>query len=135
MIINSNKPEEVAKGWLYIKELIKLGKVFKITIESMTRSSQQNRALHKYFKFVSDELNELGLEFNYQGLMVDNLSSRYTPNIVKEFIWRPIQIALFDIESTRKINTKQINEIVDVITKFFSDRGVLVEFPRKEFEQ
>lgn len=134
MIINPNKPEEVARAWLYIKDLIKLGKRFRISTESMTRSAQQNKALHKYFKFVSDALNELGLEFHYQGLIVENLSSRYTPNIVKEFIWRPIQIALFDIESTTKINTKQINEIVDVITKFFGDKGVLIEFPRKEFE-
>lgn len=98
------------------------------------RTSKQNRALHKYFTFVSDELNNIGLEFHYQGLKGIELSIMYTPNIVKEFIWRPIQIALFDIESTTKINTKQINKIVDVITKWFGEKGVYIDFPRKEFK-
>ena len=74
------------------------------------------------------------LEFQYQGLEGLDLSIMYTPNIVKEFIWRPIQIALFNIESTTKINTKQINKIVDVITKWFGEKGVYIDFPRKEFK-
>ena len=41
-------------------------------------------------------------------------------------------MALFDIESTKNINTIQINEIVDVISKFFGERGVIIEFPSVE---
>ena len=95
----------------------------------LTRSGKQNKALHLYFTFIATELNELGLEFNYTGLKGANMSTRYTPHLVKEFFWRPIQLALFDIESTTKIDTKQMNEITDVIIKFFSDRGVVLEFP------
>jgi len=95
----------------------------------ITRSSRQSRALHLYFTFISDELNELGMEFNYTGLKGSTISTRYTPEIVKNFFWRPLQITLFDIESTTKIDTKQINEIIDIVTKFFSDRGVIVDFP------
>lgn len=96
------------------------------------RTSIQNRALHLYFTFISNELNNLGLEFNYTGLVIENLSSVYTPHIVKEFIWKPIQIALFNKNSTTKLNTKEINEIIDVITKFFGDRGISVQFPSIE---
>ena len=93
------------------------------------RTTAQNRALHLYFTFISDELNNLGLEFEYQGLNIKDLSIPYTPKIVKDFVWRPIQVALFDKESTTKLNSKEINTIIDVITKFFGERGVYLEFP------
>ncbi|MBL4703470.1 MAG: hypothetical protein JKY54_03055, partial [Flavobacteriales bacterium] len=51
---------------------------------------------------------------------------------VKEFIWKPIQNALFDIKSTTKLDTKEINEIIDVITKYFGDKGITVDFPSIE---
>ncbi len=98
----------------------------------LSRSGKQNKALHLYFTFIATELNELGLEFNYTGLKGANMSTRYTPHLVKEFFWRPVQIALFDIESTTKIDTKQMNEITDVVVKFFSERGVVIQFPSME---
>ena len=92
----------------------------------------QNRSIHKFFVIISDNLNDLGIEFCYTGLTGIDLSVRYTPEIVKNFFWRPIQIALFNIESTTKLNTKKINDISDVIIKFFGERGVVVEFPNKD---
>lgn len=97
-----------------------------------TRSSLQNRALHKFFLIISEELNDLGMEFQYFGLKGKVLSTRYTEIIVKEQFWKPIQRTLFDIESTKDINTTQINEIVDVVAKFFAEKGLYVEFPNKE---
>ena len=88
--------------------------------------------MHLFFVFIANELNNLGHTFKYDGLKIKGLESRYTSLIVKEFIWRPIQIAMFDIQSTKKINTEQINEIIDVITKYFGDRGINLEFPSIE---
>lgn len=132
MLINPNNELEVKKGRQHFEKLVKLKKKFNLTGVSESRTAKQNRALHLYFSFVSNELNELGMEFKYQGLIIKDLSSRYTSDIVKEFIWRPIQIAMFDIKSTKDINTKQINEIVDVITSYFGDRGVNLDFPSIE---
>ena len=106
--------------------------VIQLVEKRNSRSARQNRALHKFFVLITEELNELGMEFQYFGLKGQVFSTRYTTNIVKNQFWRPIQITLFDIESTKDINTIQINEIVDVIAKFFSERGVYVEFPNKE---
>ena len=100
-----------------------------IEIKKQTRSGQQNRALHLFFRFVSESLNDIGLTFNYTGIKGMTLETRYTEQIVKDFIWRPIQIAMFDKQSTTEITTHEINEIIDVITKFFADRGVEVNFP------
>lgn len=98
----------------------------------ITRSSRQNSALHLYFTFISDELNEMGTEFTYTGVKGVELSTRYTAEIVKNFFWRPIQITLFDIESTTKIDTNQINQIIDIVSKFFSEKGVEIAFPSFE---
>ena len=96
------------------------------------RSVKQNSAIHKFFDLICEELNELGMEFQYFGIKGEVLSTRYTNHIVKEFFWRKIQVALFDIKSTTKLDTNQINEIADVIIKFFADKGVLIEFPSDE---
>lgn len=101
---------------------------------SNTRTARQNRSLHKFFVIISETLNEIGQEFTYTGLKGFELSTRYTPDIVKNFFWRPIQLSLFELESTKGLDTKMINEIADVIIKFFGEKGVLVEFPRKELE-
>lgn len=97
-----------------------------------TRTIQQNKALHKFFMIISEELNELGQEFCYTGVKGQDLSLRYTPEIVKTFFWKPIQSALFDTDSTTKLDTTQMNNIIDVIIKFFGDKGVLIEFPNRE---
>ena len=97
-----------------------------------TRSSNQNRALHLYFRIISDQLNEMGMEFNYMGISGQTYATRFTPEIIKEYTWRPIQKALFNVKSTTKINTKEINEIAEVISRFFEERGIDIEFPSIE---
>ena len=132
MQINPNNKQELKKGVDYFNKLCEGKTPFELKGISQSRNAKQNRALHLYFRFISNSLNELGMEFKYHGLKINHVTTRYTENIVKEFIWRPIQIALFDIESTTKINTKQINQIIDVITKYFGERGINIQFPSIE---
>lgn len=132
MIINTSNESEVIKANDYFKKLINSECKFELKKVLNTRTSQQNRALHLFFTFVSTELNELGLEFTYEGLNVNNLSSRYTALIVKEFIWKPIQIAMFKVESTTKLTTKEMNEIIDVIVSYFGQKGIDLQFPNIE---
>ena len=105
-----------------------------------TRTNLQNAALHLFFNIISDELNNMGLEFEYRGIkhvfrlfaqqpIEQYYNTRYTWFIVKNFIWRPIQKTLFNIESTTKINTQQINEISDILIKFFGEKGIRLSFP------
>ena len=123
---------DVTDAKIRLKKLIELGRTIELKALSDSRSSKQNRALHKLFTIMSEQLNEMGLEFQYCGVKGSMLSTRYTPEVVKNYFWRPIQMALFDIESTKHINTIQINEVVDVISKFFGERGVIIEFPSVE---
>ena len=112
--------------------LLKNKKIVDLKAVKVTRTTKQNSSLHKYFEFIANELNELGIEYQYKGITGNEFSLMYTPELVKEYVWRPIQLALFNIESTTKLDTKQMNSIIDVITKFFGDRCIVLPFPSIE---
>lgn len=123
---------DVKRAKNYLNKLLTNKKKIELKEVKFNRSTQQNRALHLYYTIISNELNELGLEFEYNGVKGTSLSIRYTTEIVKNFIWRPIQLALFNVKSTTKINTKEINEIVEVISKYFAEKGIELHFPSIE---
>ena len=129
MLFNLNEDLELQVFRVKAYDAIQQKKTIEFKVKKNTRSLQQNKALHKFFGLISDKLNEMGIEFVYTGLKGNELRMQYTPDIVKDFFWRPIQKTLFDIDSTTEINTKQMNEVVDVITLFFADKGVVIEFP------
>lgn len=129
MILNLDNKEDILKFEGYVIKLRQNRCIVELKEKRKTRSSQQNSALHLFFTFISDALNEFGHTFKYFGLSGKELELKYTPNLVKNTLWRPIQIALFGIESTSDIDTKQMNDIIDVIVKFFCDRGYPISFP------
>ena len=132
MKFNLQIEQEVKEFDLLAKAMKLSGFNVGLTREDITLSPLQNRSIHKFFAIITDVLNEMGQEFCYTGLKGFNLSVRYTPYIVKEFFWRPIQIAMYEIESTTELTTIQIDGIADVIIKFFGDKGVLVQFPDRK---
>lgn len=127
----SNKNELEALNFRH-KHLVENKKKVDLKEVKNTRTSLQNASLHKFFIIISEQLNELGMEYIYFGIKGQEISLIYTPELVKMFFWKPIQVALFGYESTTKLNTKQMNEIIDIITKFFGEKGVLIEFPSQE---
>ncbi|MCP4053327.1 MAG: hypothetical protein GY739_09700, partial [Mesoflavibacter sp.] len=132
MLYNLQNETDILKAETRFKWLKDNGKTIELLEKKQTRTDSQNRALHLFFTIISSQLNEMGLSFKYLGLKGQVMEMMHTPDLVKNHIWRPIQMSLFDIQSTRKINTQQINDIIDVITKFFGDKGVLIEFPSIE---
>lgn len=99
--------------------------------QTNTRTNKQNAALHKFFKMLSDQLNELGQTFHYSGFNGDDMELMFTEYIIKEFMWKHIQMTLFNTSSTTKLTTDQIDKILDVITNFYSKKGIPVVFPSK----
>ncbi len=129
MIYYPENTEHKIKAKMEFNRLINNSKPFMLKEKRETRSSKQNRALHLYFEFVASELNDLGITFQYKGIRGTDLESSYTPELVKEQVWKPIQTALFGTDSTTKLDTKQIDRIIEILAKFFAERGVLLEFP------
>jgi len=96
-----------------------------------TRSNAQNRSLHLFFTFCANSLNDLGIEFCYKGLKGMDIEIPWNADLFKSMVWKPIQMTLFDFESTTKLTTEQINIILDVLTRFFAERGISISFPNR----
>lgn len=102
MTFDTNIDESRIKCKSYFDKLFGARKQIEVKEIKKTRSNLQNRALHLFFRFVSDELNNMGLEFYYNGIKGIPITTRYTPDIVKEFTWKPLQNALFGTTSTKE---------------------------------
>jgi len=96
----------------------------------MTRTQQ--KALHLAFTKLAETLNDAGL--TVEQTLKQNWKINWTGELIKELIWRPIQIAMYEIKSTTKIDSKQINRIYDEITINMAENlGVEVDlFPSWE---
>jgi len=91
-----------------------------------TRTSQQNRALHKYFALVAATLNAENLGVT----VVLKPDTEWSADGVKEMMWKPVQKAVLGKTTTTKLTTEELTEIYDVMNKVLSERfDIHIEFP------
>lgn len=90
----------------------------------------QRRALHLWFQWVADELNEQGQDMR----IMATYPIKPTKLSVKEMIWKPIMLAMYHKTSTNDLaKQKEIDEIYDVICKTFGEMGIgIPAFPSLE---
>lgn len=92
------------------------------------RTNQQNRALHLFFTHLAKELNEAGLDM--RRTLKEEVAIPWNADTVKDFLWRPIQLAQVQKESTTELSTKDIDAIYDTLTRYLGEKhGVFTEFP------
>lgn len=101
-------------------------------VEDKQRTSQQNRALHKYFTDLANELNAAGID---QKLFIDHLKGWEVP-ITADFlklIWKMKQEKMFGTTSTTQLKTHQVTEVYETVNKFVGQEfGVHTAFPTME---
>ena len=95
-----------------------------------TRTQRQNRAMHKLFREISQQMNEQGLTL--QQVLRSDVETMMTPKLVKEVIWRPVQKAMYGKESTTQLTTDEVDKVFDVINKHLGKHGIHVPFPSIE---
>ena len=99
--------------------------------ETRQRTDQQNKALHKWYALLSEELNDSGLEM--RKVLKPEIEIRWTPNNIKEYLWRPIQILSVGKKSTKDLTTKEIDLVWNTLNRFLGEKlGVHVPFPSLE---
>lgn len=92
------------------------------------RTLQQNRALHKLFNLLADELNESGLD--QRKVLKESVDIPWTPEAIKNQIWRPIQQAQLNKQSTTELTTKEIDEVFDTINRHLGEKfSIHIPFP------
>lgn len=132
MIYNLAYKQSKVKAFKKLSEYSDKGLIIDLGLVKKNRSNLQNRALHLYFKQVANVLLEIGYDFNYTNPFTGEIKEiPYTGDLVKEYIWRPLQETMFKIESTTKLNTAMINDILEVLSSWLAKVGVTVTFPNK----
>jgi hypothetical protein len=97
------------------------------------RTDLQNRALHQYFTLIAETLNEAGLDMKVM-LPKFKVDVPWKPDTIKDLIWRPIQQAQFQKNSTTELTTKQLNEVFETLNRHLGKLGIHVPFPSLETE-
>jgi len=127
-IINSQANLDAYKAFLdmqfdkhhYLRLSMKTGEKLTLT---------QNSSLHLFNTNLSIALNDANIDMKQ--FFKDGYFITWTPEIVKREIWKPVQKAMFNIDSTTKLKRKQVSEVYDVINRKVSEFGIFVPFPSK----
>lgn len=97
-----------------------------------SRTSQQNRALHLYFEHVANALVDVGFDYCYVNpISGEIIRIPFTKDLVKEYIWKPLQDKMFQIDSTTQLTTPMINGILEVLSLWLGEKNKEVNFPNR----
>lgn len=84
------------------------------------RTLQQNKALHKLFGQLADVLNDSGHDM--KAVLKPDVDIPWTPESVKNHLWRPIQEIMLDVESTSDCSTVDYKPIYDTLSRHLSQK-------------
>ena len=97
----------------------------------MILSSKQNRALHKWYALLANDMKEKGLDM--RKVLKPSIEITPTLELVKDYIWRPIQIAKYNKVSVTEIDSKELNGVYEDLDRFFlSKHQINLPFPSEE---
>jgi hypothetical protein len=112
----------------YLKEK---GAIIEIKEVKQTRTNRQNSALHLYFTNCANALNDAGEYFQYLDYKNVSAEMLWSGEMFKNYWIKPIIKVLYDVDSTTKLKTNEIDQIIDVISKRFAEIGIAVNFPNQ----
>ena len=93
------------------------------------RTLQQNKAMHKYFDLLADELNSKELTLP----KVLKIDTYWTHTSIKEQLWRPIQQTILNKKSTTQLKKDEISKVYDALNSALWHKfRVSVPFPSYE---
>lgn len=98
------------------------------------RTPAQNRSLHLYLTLLSEALNDSGYDIK-RVLSGNEVEIPWTPESAKELLWRQIQVVMFGVESTAKLNSAQCTRVHEVLSRHLSSKfGIFVPWPSVDRE-
>jgi len=104
--------------------------MYEVVVRKPVRTSSQNRSLHVFVRWISQALNEAGIsmtEFYKEGA-----DMMWTPDSVKDHIWRVVQKAAYGKDSSAKLTTAEHSRVVTEVQQIVSRKGVLVNYPNEQ---
>jgi len=95
-------------------------------------TNQQRKALHLYFTHLANRLNEAGLDM--KAVLKPEIDIPWTPQTIKEYLWRPIQKIQVNKTSTTTLERKEIDEIFNTLNRYLGQKFNIYE-PFPSFEE
>jgi hypothetical protein len=90
------------------------------------RTLQQNKALHLWCEHIANKLNDAGM---YMAEFL-KLEVEWSKDKVKEVVIKPLIKQMFGKSSTTQLSKQQLQEVIDVVTLAFANRGIEIpQFP------
>jgi len=95
------------------------------------RTISQNSAMHKYFGLLATAFNDAG--YTVQKVLTKPLNISWTQSLVKDILWRQVQDAMLDKESTAKLDRAEVSKVYEEINNYTASQlGIHVPFPSKD---
>lgn len=92
------------------------------------RTPRQNRALHVLFQLLANTLNDNGLDM--KKTLKPSVDIPWTGASVKEWLWKPMQKAQLNKDSTTKLTTVEIDQVFDTLVRHLGEQfGISLNFP------
>lgn len=94
------------------------------------RTDSQRKALEVFFKLLAEKLNEAGLD--QREVLKPSIAIPWTQEAIKNQLWRPIQKALTNKQSTTELDkVSEIDQIHSVLLRHLGEKFGLdyIEFP------
>ena len=99
--------------------------------EKKLRTIAQNKAMHLWFTMLAGEFSDAGLDM--KRVLKPEIEIKWTPQAVKQYIWKPVQEAMMIKKSTTELNTDEVTKIYEVINRHTAEKhGISVPFPSIE---
>jgi len=97
-----------------------------------TRTIKQQAAIEVYCRNIAEKLNEYGIPFDI--FFKHGYRVPWSQEIVKENIWRVMQRAVVQKESTKDLERQEVSEIYDHLNIKLADHGIHIPWPVKHEE-
>jgi hypothetical protein len=89
-------------------------------------TQQQNKMLHAVFKDWAKALNEEGISM--QEIIKDSFQMMPDADSLK-YLFKQVAFKAYGVDSTQKLSTAQINNLLDIFIKKFGGFGVETNLP------
>lgn len=99
--------------------------------EDKKRTLAQNRALHKMFELLAEELNSQGLDM--RKTLKPSIDIWWNKENLKDYLWRPIQKGVTTKESSAELTSQEIDKTFEQLAYHLGQKfGIEIEFPSIE---
>lgn len=96
-----------------------------------TRTTAQNNALHVYCRLLAEKLNESSLDM--KKTLKHDAEIPWTTDLVKEYLWKPIQVAVTGEKSSSEVTAYDYDEIHKHLSHLLSEKfNIYVPFPSRK---